>query len=208
MPFYNEILTKMNASTRRRTTQRLLDLRAQIDRDIAPKSAATTLLATWNIREFDSKAYGSRLDEAILYISEIISAFDLVAIQEVRGNLGGLHRVMRVLGSRWSYIVSDVTLGRPGNDERMAFLYDNTKVKFGGLAGELVLPPIPVKQGNKITHVPSEQVVRTPFLGGFKSGWTKFMLGTVHIYYGDAKPNEAKRVSEIRAVANHLKDRA
>ncbi len=47
----------------------------------------TLLLATWNIREFDSGKYGYRDDEAYYYIAEILSRFDLIAIQEVRSGL-------------------------------------------------------------------------------------------------------------------------
>ncbi len=43
------------------------------------------------------------------------------------------------------YVVSDVTVGTAGNGERLAFLYDRRKVRFDGLAGELVLPPVRVE---------------------------------------------------------------
>jgi hypothetical protein len=41
----------------------------------------------------------------------------------------------------WKYLLTDVTEGEPGNQERMAFLYDSRKVRFGGLAGEVMIPP-------------------------------------------------------------------
>jgi len=92
----------------------------------------TLLLATWNIREFDAPAYGERLEEAYYYIAEIIARFDLVAIQEVRRDLKALDRVCDLLGPNWAHIVTDVTEGQRGNDERMAFLYDTRKVQFAG----------------------------------------------------------------------------
>jgi hypothetical protein len=52
------------------------------------------LIATWNIREFDSSKGGERGIEPLLYIAEIISAFDVVAIQEVREDLGPLNRLL------------------------------------------------------------------------------------------------------------------
>ena len=52
------------------------------------------LLATWNIRDFDKPAYGERSDEAIAYIAEVISYFDLVALQEIYRDLTALKRVM------------------------------------------------------------------------------------------------------------------
>ena len=78
-------------------------------------------MATWNIREFDSPKYGPRLPEAMFYIAEIISRFDLVAVQEVRGDLAALKQLIKVLGDQyWDYLVTDVTLGASGNDERLA----------------------------------------------------------------------------------------
>ena len=45
----------------KRIIEGLKRLRAQLDADIAPRSLDKTLrLATWNIREFDSPAYGPR----------------------------------------------------------------------------------------------------------------------------------------------------
>lgn len=164
----------------------------------------TLLLATWNIREFDSPKFGKRMDEAIYYISEIIDRFDLIAVQEVHKDLTGLNRLMRILGGNWKFIFSDTTKGRKGNDERMAFLYDSRKVTFGGLAGELVLPPIEQPDG---TLKPVTQLARTPFICGFKSGWTKFMLATVHIIWGKEEAEPEVRINEIRQVAQFLYER-
>ena len=97
-------------------------------------------LATWNIREFDSNTYGKRLDESIYYISEIISHFDLVAVQEVREDRQALEEVMKNLGPAWDYISTDVTEGDPGNRERMVFIFNTHKVFFRQVAGEVILP--------------------------------------------------------------------
>ena len=209
MPFYAELLDAMNLTERRRTTARLLALREKLDKEIPEKDTDNTvLLATWNIREFDSESYGLRLPEAMLYIAEIVNRFDLVAIQEVRGDLRGLKELRRILGGSWEYLFSDVTEGRPGNDERMAFLYDSRKVRFGGLAGELVLPAMEVREGGRTVRVPVEQVARTPFMAGFKAGWTDFVLATVHILYGTQEALDPNRLREIREVASLLGMRA
>ena len=98
-------------------------------------------MATWNIREFESKKYGPRQKEALYYIAEIIDHFDIVAVQEVRDDLSSLEEVMDILGSSWDYLLTDVTAGGQGFFERMAFVYDKRKVNFGGLAGEIVVKP-------------------------------------------------------------------
>jgi endonuclease/exonuclease/phosphatase family metal-dependent hydrolase len=202
MPFYSGLWRdEIAPEERTRAAERLIALRAQLDKEVPARTVSETLLlATWNIREFDSRKYGGRLAESLFYIAEIISHFDLVAVQEVRGDLAALDAVQAVLGGWWKYIVTDVTLGRQGNDERLAFLYDGRKVAFGGLAGELVIPP---KQKEAMP-----QFYRTPFLCGFRAGWTKFDLCTVHMVYGSDKPNDAARIAEIEKLAELLAEHA
>ena len=203
MPFYQDI--DSSTAEGARTLDRLLALRAQLAAEIPERTQKRSLLlATWNIRDFDKPTFGERLEESIYYIAEIISHFDLVAVQEVYRDLRGLNRVLRVLGSHWDYLFTDATEGARGNDERMLFLFDSRKVKFGGLAGELVLPPVRGKSGQK---VPASQFSRSPYVCGFQAGWTKFMLSTVHILWGGGASELEERVDEIRQVAGFLRDR-
>lgn len=182
----------------RRTAEGLLRLQEKLAQELPARTISDTLiLATWNIREFDSSKYGERTSESISYIAEIISHFDLVAVQEVNADLKALEWVQRVLGDWWKFLVTDVTAGTKGNQERMAFLYDSRKVKFGGLAGEIVIPPGKGK----------EQLARTPFVCGFETGWLKFMLCTVHIYYGSEKAEDPDRVKEIELLSEFLAGR-
>ncbi|NIP57491.1 MAG: endonuclease/exonuclease/phosphatase [Gemmatimonadetes bacterium] len=203
MPSYQRL--DVSRSEDARTVERLLALRRQLREDVPDRTLQETLLlATWNIRDFDRPQYGPRLEEAIYYIAEIIAHFDIVAVQEVYKNLTGLERVMEVLGAHWDSIVTDVTAGERGNDERMAFLYDTRTVKLGGLTGELVLPPIEDEEGDR---VPADQIWRTPFIAGFRSGWCDFMLATVHIQWGASEAEALERVSEVRKVARFLRAR-
>ena len=173
------------------------------------------LIGTWNIREFDSGNWGARLPESYAYIAEIVDRFDLVAVQEVREDLRALERLMDRLGQHWSYLVSDVTdrALTAGNGERLAFLFDTRKVRFLGQTGELVLPPLRVStvdaSGKKVTAtVPAKQAARTPLMAAFQVGWTKFVLTTVHIVWGDDKAAPPDRVEEIGQIARFLKDRS
>jgi len=167
---------------RTRAIERLLALREALrTQGPPPRSPGTLVLGTWNLREFDSGSWGLRLPESYAYIAEVMDRFDLVAIQEVRSDLQALQQLQQRLGPDWSYLVSDVTEGKAGNRERLAFLYDTTKVRFLGIAGELVLPPV-TKGG---IDVPAQQVARTPLMATFQVGWTKFVLATVHILYGE-----------------------
>lgn len=203
MPFYRPIDATTPPGLR--TARNLLALREAL-RDAVPErtQSETLLLATWNVRDFDKPQYGYRTDESIYYIAEIISHFDLVAVQEVYRDLRALDRVMAVLGGNWDYLVTDACEGYQGNDERLAFVYDKRKVKFGGLAGEVVMPPGTDDDGNA---TPALQIWRTPYICGFTAGWSRFMLATVHILWGGGDAEPPDRVAEIRRVASFLGDR-
>jgi endonuclease/exonuclease/phosphatase family metal-dependent hydrolase len=201
MPFYYAIRNEPE-DVRKRTAQGLLRLRERLKEEVPLRTLSDTLLlATWNVREFDSPKYGARTSEPLHYIAEIISHFDLVALQEVREDLSALDTVQEMLGGWWKYIVTDVTYGASGNGERMAFMYDSRTVTFGGLAGEVVLPDVRGEER-------ALQFARTPFLCGFKASWTKFNLCTVHVYYGKAKPDDPRRIAEIERLAELLADKA
>lgn len=205
MPYYFPLRWNFDPQESQRTAQNLLTLREQIRGEIPPRTVDDTLLlATWNIRDFDSNKFGHgpRLKESFFYIAEIISAFDLVAVQEVNEDLSALKTVMRILGSDWDYIATDSTEGRSGNRERMVFVYDTRKVRFQKIAGEVVLPMSRLIRGER-------QFARTPFLVAFQSGWFVFMICTVHIYYGAESGDKlARRIEEIDAIARLLSQRA
>jgi endonuclease/exonuclease/phosphatase family metal-dependent hydrolase len=169
-------------------------------------TSGTLLLATWNLKEFDGGAADKRTDETYWYIAEIISHFDLIAIQEVGANLGGLERLKRLLGGTWRYVVSDVTEGKAGNHERLAFLFDRRKIRFSGVAGEIVIPPL--KDANGKETLPANQLARTPTVVGFEAGWFRFMLSTVHIVWGKGDEDHPQRVAEIKSLVAFLKKRS
>lgn len=201
MPFYYELHRhdkNLTAAQAQRTAAGILTLKDAFKKEVPERvRSSKLLLATWNVREFESGKYGGRQREALYYIAEIIDHFDLVAVQEVRDDLASLEKVMDILGSSWEYLLTDVTEGRQGNAERMAFVYDTRKVRFGGLAGEIVVPPV-----NK--HTPSGQYARTPFMVGFRTGWFKFTICTTHIYYGESVADDPQRIQEIKNLAKHL----
>ena len=204
MPYYKGVLDGLIEAgypeAARDVADRLLRLRTKLKKQLPERNVSRSiLLATWNLREFGrNQKCGTRLEESLLYIAEIISHFDLVAIQEVSQNLADLQRLMKLLGNWWEYMVTDVTAGRSGNEERIAFIYDGRKVEFDHLAGQLVLPP---------EKRPVRQPARSPFICAFQTGWRRITLCSVHIYYGTRRPNDPTRVSEIAAIAKLLAER-
>jgi len=197
MPAYTSIKWYRNAEERNRIIERILLLREVLDQQIPTKTATDTLLlATWNIREFSD----NRRNESLHYMAEIISRFDLVAIQEVASNMNGLKKLVSLLGHNWDYVVTDSTTGKAGGGERMAFVYDKCKVFFRNMAGEIVLPD------SKLINE-KLQFARTPFTVAFQASWFRFILTTVHIYYGTKGDEDPRRVAEIETIAKFLNDR-
>jgi hypothetical protein len=95
MPDYKSI--DSNTVEGRRTAERLLTLKLELDKAIPAKTVDPTLmLATWNLREFGGTKSGGREDEPLYYIAEIMSRFDIIAVQEVRDNLDALDKLMEV----------------------------------------------------------------------------------------------------------------
>lgn len=197
-------------STRNRAIKGLQSIRALASRLMPERTVHDTLvLGSWNIRNFDDNRFGHgpRLTESLYYIAEVISAFDVVAIQEICRDMGPIQEVMKLLGKQYDLILTDVTEGPSGNKERIGFIYNTNKVWFRNVAGEIVLPF--KKQISDVTK--QRQFARTPFSCCFQAGWFKFVFSTVHIYYGkNAKSSPAykRRVKEIDAIAKFLKDRA
>jgi hypothetical protein len=129
----------------------LAALRVALDQSgIPPKSLdRNVLIATWNIRGF-----GKVLDKwesapgdsprrnlrDVLCLASIISRFDVVALQEVKRDLGGLRRLMEALGPNWAWILTDFTRGSAGNQERMAFVFDLRRVRPSGACGRAGRP--------------------------------------------------------------------
>jgi endonuclease/exonuclease/phosphatase family metal-dependent hydrolase len=227
-------LAKTDAAAARRCADRLLAIRKRLEPLRARKRDGSLLLATWNIRDFDSNkfGFGPRLPESLFYIAEMISCFDLVAVQEVNRDLSALEEVMRILGREWDYIATDTTEGASGNGERMAFVYNTEKVWFRKIAGEVVLPEGQLVVSRKKVKPPKDQpadagpsaaetakakadftevkqqFARTPFLVAFQSGWFRFSLCTVHIYYGSDSGEELKRrIAEIERLVKFFADR-
>lgn len=211
MPFYKNLDVSFKEDER--TIHKILALRKELKRQIPKRThSETLLLATWNIRDFDKSSYGFRLKESFYYLAEIISAFDIVALQEVNENLSAFHRLMDILGGHWKFVFSDTTEGTQGNQERLAYVYDSRKIRFGGLAGELVIPPIRERitldtGEQKIIYKPVQQIWRTPIICGFQAGWARFMLCSVHVQWGDSSANSEERVKEIGHIASFLKKR-
>ncbi|HLF16105.1 MAG TPA: endonuclease/exonuclease/phosphatase family protein [Candidatus Thermoplasmatota archaeon] len=187
-------------------------LRDALDRAVPSKALDSNLMvATWNLRAFGDlnkdleAAPGSSPKRdlfSLLCIAEVVRRFDVVAVQEAKGKLTALRRLAKTLGPEWGLLLTDVTKGVKGNDERFAFLFDTRKVRPSGLACELVVPPEKEKDGSIAPDGLARQFDRTPYAASFVCDGKTFILVTVHIRYG--KPEE--RIPELREIALWLSE--
>lgn len=187
-------------------------LSAALTTSLPPKHVDNNLLiASWNIRGFGNltKRWTANTSDSpkrdlrsLLYISEIVSRFDVIAIQEVKSNLRALRHMLKYLNridDVWSLILTDETRGDAGNNERLAFVFDTRRVQLSGLAAELVVPT-----DGEATLVAGfqNQFARTPYAVAFKARGKTFILVTLHVLFGD---DSAERIPELRAIAAWLR---
>lgn len=186
-------------------------LSQHLDATIAAKMLDRNLLiATWNIRSFGSltREWTAMAHDApkrdlrgLLTIIEILRRFDVIAVQEVKGNLRALRDTMKQLGDDWGFLMTDVTAGAAGNAERMVFIFDRRRVQLSGLACELVVPP------EWLAEIPEDalqrQFARTPYAVSFRSGRSTFILVTLHVNYGHQAD---ARIPELKGIARWMRD--
>ena len=172
----------------------------QLDRNV--------LVATWNLRAFGglTKKWASDANDSpqrnladVRAIAEIVGRFDVVAVQEVHGDLRALRYLLKALGPDWGVIMTDVTATKAGNNERLAFLFDTRRVKPSGLAGEFAEPF--VEATGAIADAVGTQFARTPYAVSFISGEKTFLLVTLHVVYGT---DTTARAGELKAIATRL----
>ncbi len=215
MPWYNDLrpindenrvnyaltFPKLKNKDKPRIISNILFLRKVLEAEIPDKKSDENLiLGSWNIQNLGS--YTKRTPESMYYIAEIINRFDLIGIQEIKPNLNDFHKILKLLGSNWDFIINDVTGGRAGNRERFGYLYDKRKISFRGLAGEIVLWH---DQPNQKFDV--SQLERTPFISGFKAGWKNFSIINLHLQPGTSKEDKGLRKREVSSLMTLIKTR-
>lgn len=170
----------------------------KVTRKIPERSPDSLLAATWNIANLGAQA---RRDQDFVLIGEILSWFDLVAVQECRDNFRDLLSILMKMPASFRYLMSDAS----GNSERMVFLYDSQKLSLLEEVGEITIPPA----GYKAIKLPGndqkfEGFDRSPYLASFAAGQTSITFVNAHLYYGLSSKDPAsiaRRSLETFAVA-------
>lgn len=194
----------------------LQQLRDALDGDanfaVPPKQVDRNLLvATWNLREFGrvTPKWRSGDDDSprrdlfsIRVIAEIVSRFDVVALQEVQRDIEALRFLLRVLGPHWGLILTDAVKSQAGDNERLAFLFDGRRATPSGLACELVVPREVLDAGVGEDAL-KEQFAKTPYAVAFRTEGNTFILVTLHVIFGK-KPKD--RIAELTQIAKWMRD--
>ena len=140
----------------------------------------TVSIGTWNVRILSD---GSRDDSELAVIAEIISRYDLIALQEVR-DTRVLERLEAMLPA-YDYIASP-PVGE-GVKELYAFFYDASVVTPTGYQALL--------------SDPENAFIREPFIARFIAGSFDCVIISIHVLWGDSK---AQRREEIRLLDDVL----
>ena len=143
-------------------------------------------IASFNIRKLSDN---SRTDEELKQIAEVLSEFDLIAVQEVLGDTIILNRTVEMLPG-YDFIVSEEV----GNvqKERYAFIFNEK---------------IDVVTKGKTYYDKFDNFIREPYYASFKAGEFDFTILTVHILYGDRASDRTGEMKQIASVYEYYQEK-
>lgn len=192
-------------------------------REVPSSESNRLLLACWNVANLGEQKRDSKDLELIAFM---LSRFDLIAIQEIKDNLGHFEEVVSHMGGDYEWIVNDTA----GNNERLGFIFRKGKVEPGRLFGEIALPakdfpsytvvvPYAYRRKNYVEvyyNLKFTPFDRNPFLGHFTCASLDFTLVNVHLYFGsfrnsskvEERAKYARRVLEIYTLSKWSKKRS
>lgn len=188
-------LAELEPCDRERTLDGLARLRSLLLEILPCRRLEKNLLVTsWDLHE---SGHELRTLESHFYIAQLLSAFDVIALQGLTQRLGIMDKLIRTLGPEWDYLATDLSAGPTGGNERFAILYYRPRVTFAHVSGELLLP-----HG---TNADPQLLVRNPFVASLRAGTFKFRSCVVQMPNDDARNRERNpRENEGRALAEFL----
>ena len=124
---------------------------------LGQKTNETIRVATFNIQVFGKKKSSNPNVMAVL--GKVVSQFDVVAIQEVRGGdsapIEALINLLRSSGLQYAATVSQ-PIGRTSQTESYAYVWDESRVRF-------------VPQSAYVVQDPSDRMHREPMVASFEA---------------------------------------
>jgi len=147
-------------------------------RRLPDKIDGKLLAGTWNLTNF---GHQDRSDDDLRLMAEVISWFDVIAIQEIADDLSKLRKLMTYLPGSFRVVLSDIG----GNSERAGFFYDANRVQRLELAAEVAVPPKDHRY-IRMKGVSGEYrgFDRNPYVVAFRAGGLEFSAVSAHLYYG------------------------
>ena len=133
-------------------------------------------LVSWNVENLGK----SKSNEEIAFMANLLSQYDLVALQEVVAGYGGVQAVARLAdalnrkGSHWDYTISNPTTSSPSKTERYAFLWKTATIKKIGKAW--------------LEKKYAEVMEREPYLCTFKYAKKQFTAVSFHAITKSKQP--------------------
>ena len=150
------------------------------------------LVATWNIANL---GVHKRRVEDLDVLAEVVSWFEIIAIQEVADNLDDFEGLVERLPAHFDWIFND----RVGNDERSAYIFDTRRVRLSPKIGEVVV----VESDRRHIKLPGitrefNGFNRSPYLAGFLIEDSELLMANCHLLYGPSSSATARRESMER----------
>ncbi len=175
--------------------------RADIERFLAnrpasaPQPAVITAadgdlrVCSFNIRVFSDK---SRDDNELDYITKLLEACDITALQELRDE-NVLRRTVAMLERRGYPAAYDISppVGR-GVKEHYAFLYRADKVRQ--------------TSPGRLYPEQRDEFIREPYFASFRAGEFDFTLLTIHLLYGKSERDRRPELEELARVYAYVQD--
>lgn len=152
--------------------------RPEDDRRIPDPAPGHVLVATWNVANLGQ--HERRVDDLRL-IAELLSWYEIIAVQEVADNRADFDRVVELMGVRFATLFNDTA----GNNERSAFIYDTRRVALGRQVGEVAI----VDSDRRWVRLPGIHRAftgfnRNPFIASFRVESTNLLLANCHLIFG------------------------
>ncbi|MBO9471035.1 helix-hairpin-helix domain-containing protein [Endozoicomonas sp. G2_2] len=157
---------------------------------------SSSATAAVRVASFNIKHLGFKNEKDVPAVAEIVSRFDLVAIQEAMNNeaIDTLERALeRKTGAAWGTLTSEPA-GRSSYKERYAFAWRESAVSFEGGALQYLDP--------------GDIFAREPLSANFSDKETgqTFTYATVHIVYGDGRRDRRPEIQVLDDYHSWLSD--
>lgn len=127
----------------------------------------------------------------------------------MQSDIRALRHMLKLLGDKYTVILTDAVTDHKGGNERLAFVFDKKRLEVSGLACELVVPLNWTTKKKPKSGIPQialqRQFARTPYAVAFKRGDSTFILVTLHVIWGSGEQAIPERIEELSSIATWLR---